>query len=75
MNRIRSPSGEPCERGGGVVMGKGGKEGGRVGRREGKKEGGLEGGRERREGWKEGMKGEKEVRRRESEMTEKGEVC
>ena len=59
MNRIRSPSGEPCERGGGVVMGKGGKEGGRVGRRE---------------GWKEGMKGEKEVRRRKSEMTEKGEV-
>ena len=40
-------------------MGKGGKEGGRVGRRE---------------GWKEGMKGEKEVRRRKSEMTEKGEV-
>lgn len=54
MNRIRSPSGEPCERGGGCCNG--------------------EGRERRREGWKEGIKGEKEVKRRESEMTEKGEV-
>ena len=54
MNRIRSPSGEPCERRGGCCNG--------------------EGRERRREGWKEGMKGEKEVKRRESEMTEKGEV-